>query len=224
MNNPLLLLLRLEGLMQSWGERAHWDLRDTSPLPTKSAIIGLLACSLGLTRNHPDILQLGKELSIGVRADRSGSQFTDYQTVSGSIATASGGSRGRKDEESTIVSIRQYICDGSFLVVLGGPEVQLETLASALQAPKWPIYLGRKACVPMRPVFEALTDNYLSLEDALQNAPFCERSDHYAICEIDAPSGFTFRRDILLPSPSRHYLTRRINRFSVKNNIEEAVL
>lgn len=223
MGNPLLLLLRLEGLMQSWGERARWDVRDTSPLPTKSAVIGLLACSLGLSRDNPDIIKLGQELSMGVRADRLGSQFTDYQTVSGSIRTASGGTRGRKDEESTIVSTRQYISDGSFLVVMGGPPNQLIKLASALQAPKWPIYLGRKTCVPTRPVFEALTDDFSSLEEAVLKVSFCERNDQYALCEIDAPAGFALRRDILMSSPSRQYLTRRINRFSVKTEIGEVV-
>ncbi|MFW9879088.1 MAG: CRISPR-associated protein Cas5, partial [Candidatus Thorarchaeota archaeon] len=34
--NPTLLVLRLEGPLQSWGLRARWDYRDTSTEPSKS--------------------------------------------------------------------------------------------------------------------------------------------------------------------------------------------
>jgi CRISPR system Cascade subunit CasD len=46
------LFLRLEGPLQSWGERARWDVRDTAPEPTKSGVIGLLACALGLSADE----------------------------------------------------------------------------------------------------------------------------------------------------------------------------
>lgn len=36
-----ILLLRLEGLLQSWGEHSRWDHRDSSDMPTKSGVIGL---------------------------------------------------------------------------------------------------------------------------------------------------------------------------------------
>ena len=42
-----IMLLRLEGVLQSWGERSRWDHRDTSDMPTKSALIGLLGCAMG---------------------------------------------------------------------------------------------------------------------------------------------------------------------------------
>ena len=38
-----LLVLRLDGPLQSWGENAKWDFRDSSTMPTKSGIVGLLA-------------------------------------------------------------------------------------------------------------------------------------------------------------------------------------
>ena len=45
------LVLRLEGPLQSWGERSRWDVRETADRPTKSAVIGLLGAALGLKRN-----------------------------------------------------------------------------------------------------------------------------------------------------------------------------
>ena len=41
--NKKLLVLCLEGVLQSWGEDAKWDIRDSSDMPTKSGIVGLIA-------------------------------------------------------------------------------------------------------------------------------------------------------------------------------------
>ena len=48
-----LLLIRLEGALQSWGEWAKWDERDSGLMPTKSGVIGVLACCMGLKRGDP---------------------------------------------------------------------------------------------------------------------------------------------------------------------------
>jgi len=41
------VFVRLEGPLQSWGTRARWGERDTELEPTKSGVIGLVACALG---------------------------------------------------------------------------------------------------------------------------------------------------------------------------------
>ena len=40
------LLLRLAGPLQSWGERSHFNERDTARFPTRSGVIGMLAAAL----------------------------------------------------------------------------------------------------------------------------------------------------------------------------------
>ncbi|HEO65907.1 MAG TPA: CRISPR-associated protein Cas5, partial [Spirochaetes bacterium] len=45
------IILRLEGPIQSWGEKSFWDERDTSSMPTKSAVIGMIAGCMGLSRD-----------------------------------------------------------------------------------------------------------------------------------------------------------------------------
>ena len=52
------LFLRLEGPLQSWGERGHWAVRDTAPEPTKSGVVGLLGCALG---RHDDVAVVGQQ-------------------------------------------------------------------------------------------------------------------------------------------------------------------
>lgn len=225
MSNPQLLLLRIEGLMQSWGERSRWDGRDTASFPSKSGIIGLLACALGKPRTDKIILELDRTLKMGVRADRPGVVMPDYQTISGEIVTANGQTRGKKGEDSTIISVRQYLFDASFLIVLDGQGDVLEMLAEALQKPVWPIYLGRKTCVPTRPVYESLTSDYESIEEALRCWPISDLADEANgfLCEIDHLNGSYIRYDRPMLTPSRHYNYRRINRFAVSVKMQEVI-
>lgn len=206
-----ILLLRLEGPLQSWGERARWDFRDSAPFPTKSAVIGLIACAMGLPRGSSEITEMHSSLKMGVRADRAGTVMTDYHTVSGVIKTASGGQRGNKGEITTIVSQRQYIQDGAFLVALSGKMEILQKCTNALKEPVWPIFLGRKSCPPTRPVYERLTEEYDALSDALHREPVAKRSDGRALlCEVEDDQGTITRRDIATTRPGRLYLERTV--------------
>ncbi len=167
------LFLRLEGPLQSWGERGRWSVRDTALEPTKSGVIGLIACALGY-RDDAQICPLAEKTLMAVRCDAPGHLITDYHTVGGGstepmLLTAQGkpkrGSGGRPHTELTH---RDYLCDASFLVVLQSEDTALiEQMAEGLQNPVWPIYLGRKSCPPSRPVFEEL-DDCESLEEALK--------------------------------------------------------
>lgn len=35
-----MLMLRLEGVLQSWGEHSRFDSRDSASMPTKSGVVG----------------------------------------------------------------------------------------------------------------------------------------------------------------------------------------
>lgn len=206
-----ILLLRLEGPLQSWGERARWDLRDSASFPTKSAVIGIIACAMGLPRGSAEIVRMHSELRMAVRADRLGSMMTDYHTISGLISTASGGQRGNKGEMTTIVSERQYIQDGSFLIGLSGSAELLQQSALALQDPVWPVFLGRKSCPPARPVLGKIALAYDSLLEAMRGEPVDSRNDGaILLCEIEDERGTILRRDVATMLPSRAYLERPV--------------
>jgi CRISPR system Cascade subunit CasD len=64
--------------------------------------------------------------------------------------------------------------DASFLVALRGSDADVAACAEALQHPIWPVFLGRKACVPTEPVFAGRGD-YESLDVALTAYPMPER-------------------------------------------------
>ncbi len=209
-----LLLLRLEGPLQSWGIRARWVHRDSQPEPTKSGIIGLLGCALGITRYHPKLEELDSKLMIGVRVEKQGTYLRDYHTVLGPLLKAEG-----KLKDTTILSDREYLEDSSFLVALeardsDGEELLMEC-SQAVQNPKWPYFLGRKCCIPSRPVFECFTNKYENIEDALSRYPMgiseVERKpvdDYFAW--IEDPDGSYRRQDSIRINRARLYGFRQV--------------
>ncbi len=169
-----ILVLRLDGVLQSWGEHSKWDYRDSASMPTKSGIIGLLGCAFGWERNDIKLENLAQNLRLAIRADRLGIEMSDFHTVkSRRLLNAMGKHRGKAGEYSTLVTNRVYLQDAYFTVAIAGKCDVLQKIAEALQKPKWPIYLGRKSCVPSRPVFDRITEAYSSLEGA--------------ICAVDGP-------------------------------------
>jgi len=211
------LLLWLEGPLQSWGTRARWDVRDTGLEPTKSGTIGLLGCALGLRRNHADLERLDRELLFGVRIDRPGVVATDYHTVTGYHRTAageykhSGGTakslaKAREHGESTIVSPRDYLHDAVFLVGLAGPTEQIQMLRSALAAPHWPLYLGRRSCPPSRPLLDEAAEDFTDLREALERRPRHPRAREGKLeAYIEDPNGPLVRQDALRTNQLRMY-------------------
>lgn len=215
-NRPL-LILRLEGAMQSWGESSKWDTRDTAIMPTKSGVIGLLACALGLPRGNERITALYDAVQVAVRTDRQGSRMVDYHTVTGEpLRNAEGKPRSTGN---TFISHRDYWQDASFLVVIEAECGLLERLKQALLHPKWCLYLGRKSCVPSRPVFEALTYAYTSSLDAIQRYPAAPRAQYPMLyeCESASPQVAALTRPDGKPAAgTRRFARRWVWRSTVK--------
>ncbi len=212
-----LLLLRLEGALQSWGESAPWDNRGTAAAPTKSGIVGLLACAMGFPRNSPEIIALSNAITMGIRADRAGVLASDFHTVQGmpDIRNAEG---KKRSGSNTIVTTRWYLQDASFLVVVETDVVWRERIAAALRRPAWCLYLGRKSCVPSRPVFAGICE-YGSILDALtSHAPVgrCDSVMHYEV-ETAFPGGSLLSRTDDLIS-GRKFQKRLVWRGSIRRD------
>ena len=65
MSEPLnTLFLRLEGPLQAWSDTSKFVIRRTMEAPTKSGVIGLICCSMGVRRSetseHPIPERFGK--------------------------------------------------------------------------------------------------------------------------------------------------------------------
>ena len=207
-----ILILRLDGVLQSWGERARWDFRDSNTMPTKSGVIGMLACAMGLSRWNSRIVELSNNIKMGVRADRNGIMLEDFHTVTGERGFLFNTGGKKRVGGSTIITPRQYLQDACFTVALSADEELLKECATALRNPIWPIYLGRKSCVPSGPVFEDLSCKYSSIVEALSNYPLCTRHEKSTtfLCEYEDITGSILRRDEILININRNYGYRRV--------------
>jgi CRISPR system Cascade subunit CasD len=148
------LVLLLAGPMQSWGERAAFSRRDTLAHPTRSGIVGMLACALGQPRTAA--LDWADDLTVHVRADRPGHLMQDFHTIGGGypadqgLRNAEGKPRKNKHgQASGTLTDRHYLADAAFTAtVTSDDDALVARLAEALTQPRWPLYLGRKSCPP----------------------------------------------------------------------------
>ncbi len=181
-DSPNTVFLRLEGPLQAWGDNSKFVIRRTVDAPTKSGVLGLVCSAMGWSRRESrEHLRDLNTLALGVRIDRSGTLWWDYHTVGAScgVLTAQGivKKTASTGEFETLISRREYLCDASFLVVLQGDTELIQTVVRALEYPKWPLFLGRKACPPSVPILvtrlrgdgtrEADTDRFESVKLAL---------------------------------------------------------
>jgi CRISPR system Cascade subunit CasD len=167
------LLLKLSAPLQSWGADSKFDRRNTEREPTKSGVIGLIACALGYGRDADAKISELSALRFGVRVDEPGVLLRDFH-----IAKVKG-------EDNPRVTNRYYLADAKFTAGLEGDVHLLQQIAVALQNPVWPLYLGRRSCPPAEKVFVEITDK--PLREALSGGIWVL---------FDAKTGVRYKRDV----------------------------
>ena len=227
------LLFRVEGPMQSWGTQSRFSHRDTGHEPSKSGIIGLVCAALGKPREErpddgfPTLRQL-TALTMGVRVDREGRVEHDYHTAQKILKAGAKNPEkpGKSDIKDTELSNRFYLADASFLVVLHGETSLLEHLAAQLRNPVWPLFLGRRAFPPAKPLVPPAFLNgapwaalqQMELVTALKQAPWAKPMIPKRFIPeklrfvLDDPSGPDVRQDIPISFElgfRRRYAARR---------------
>jgi CRISPR system Cascade subunit CasD len=171
------LLLRLEGPLQAWGnEQSKFVVRRTAEAPTKSGVIGMLCAALGVSRSEAAGEWLSKlsALRMGVRIDSAGVRWWDYHTVGAGMLMRIADGEG-KTKAGAMLTRREYLCDASFLVALQGAPTIIRQLTGAVKNPRWTLYLGRKACIPARPLCEEAAGEFSDVLSALQAVPWRRR-------------------------------------------------
>lgn len=160
-----ILLLRLEAPLMSFGGLAVDERRVTDPMPGLSLLTGLLANALGMHHHEGDALnRLQARLDVAVRRDRPGKPLRDYQTVDlgqdfllkGWTTRGVPEGRGGASGAGTHIRLKDFWADAAYTVALmlhpaDEPPI-LEELLEALRRPARPLFLGRKACLPSRPL------------------------------------------------------------------------
>ena len=155
------LVLKLEGVLQSWGTHTYEDYRPSNMFPTLSGILGLLAACLGIARKDWERLQaLDRSIELAVRVDRvmlgtsrlTPIKITDFHTVMDARKVDG------KVNKYPVVSRREYLCDAKFTLAIretAHPFFTLDELEAAVKKPYYTPFLGRRACPLTRPLWEA---------------------------------------------------------------------
>ncbi|MCW6660848.1 type I-E CRISPR-associated protein Cas5/CasD [Aerococcaceae bacterium NML201209] len=132
------ILLKFAGPLQSWGTKSHFETRHTDYYPSKSAVIGLIAASLGLKRDADAQIQRLNELKFAVRVDQQGSLLRDYHTAQ----------KSNKDGsfERTYVTERYYLEDYIFVVGIEHEDAHwMAKIENALKNPYFQPFMGRRS-------------------------------------------------------------------------------
>jgi len=157
------LLFELAAPLASFGGTAPGQVRDTELLPSRSAVLGLLAAAQGIERDDVAAQHaLGEGLYIAARVNPGAGLARDYHTAQapGQAALKGRPCRTRRDELSvpkddlnTVLSDRYYYSDYAATIgVACGSAERLDALGRALRRPRFALYLGRKSCPPAWPI------------------------------------------------------------------------
>lgn len=171
------LLLWLQAPLQSWGHDSKFGRRDTLNFPTKSGVMGLVCCAMGKDGAQKEFLAefapLKQTVLSFVRKNHK-DEKTDREPLLRDFHMVGSG-YDDKDPWATLLipktadgkkavgggakmTYRYYLQDAYFAVVLEVPNERAETIAKALENPKWDLFLGRKSCVPTDLVYRGVFD------------------------------------------------------------------
>ncbi|HGM5270185.1 type I-E CRISPR-associated protein Cas5/CasD [Serratia nevei] len=168
------LLFQLYAPLVSWGAPAVGEVRHTDTIPTRSALLGLLAAALGISRdNEEELNQFNQHYRFAILPLSSHEQWLrDYHTTQVPRENKKRRYFTRREELTlapqdvgTMLSSREYRCDAYYLVAVSAESdapTDLESLAQALKTPVFPLYLGRKACPLALPLAPRILTGHLA--------------------------------------------------------------
>ena len=216
------LVFTLVAPMGAFGDLAGHLQRGSTGWPGRSAILGLIGAALGVQREDAMGQAALNEWRMAVSVLNQGPVLNDFHTVqtlpSSRIkhpATRADALRALNRSDNGLITRRSYRLDCAFGVALwGGDAAALET---ALKAPHFVPYLGRKSCplsAPMAPkrleaegplqaLAQVTLPPFLALDPA---APLLVASD------IPLGEGrYETRHDIPLDRQKWHFAARKVH-------------
>ena len=175
------LSLRLDAPLMAFGGLSVDHLGPVRDFPSLSMLVGLIANALGWRWNEADKHdRLQERLLFASRHERGGVLITDAQNARIAKGDKAWTTRGVPEERAggdrTYLAphrrYRDYHADLSVGVVLrmlgekGGPSI--DAIADALESPARPLFLGRKACLPSKPILAPAPDRWVTADNAFE--------------------------------------------------------
>jgi CRISPR system Cascade subunit CasD len=205
------LSLHLEGALMSFGHQSYFEQRKTATMPTKSSLVGMFCAALGYDRESTQEAGFIKKILeakftiISIPKNKPMGRMVDFHTVEGTLL-ASG-----KPNPNMVVTYREYLEDARFGVIVQGEKSLITMIGKALQNPIRGIWLGRRSCIPSRPVFGGIFGSQKkALEELIGEQPL-SNFDY----QVDAES-FEDGTDTLFDNPvsfkagSQRFSSRRV--------------
>ena len=208
-----LLILRLEGALQSWGERSHWDHRDTAVFPSKSGVVGLLGCAMGLERGDARLAELADAACLcrARRPPRHGDDGLSYRAEPSRQVFEHAGQAARRLPSLPRGNIWKTPASRRSSPARRTCCLPARTRCAApYGCPVW----GAGAARPPVRCCPCLTDAYDSLEDAARRFRWKDmenaRTEKDLYCEIEDALGMRTRSDQPLDASRDRYTPRRV--------------
>ncbi|MDE2780366.1 MAG: type I-E CRISPR-associated protein Cas5/CasD [Chloroflexota bacterium] len=179
------LILVLQAPLIAYGDEAIDRRRPTDSLPGKSMLTGLLGNALGYRRQDADKLEdLQRRLEYAARSETGQylNGIRDFHTARLGIddrawttyGKPEGRAGDRKNPQVTETREVHYLAETASVVALTlrdpSKSPSLGELLEAVKKPARPLFIGRKCCIPERPVFERMI-NAESATEALHLTP-----------------------------------------------------
>ncbi|WP_159599763.1 type I-E CRISPR-associated protein Cas5/CasD [Agromyces humi] len=206
------LLLRFAGPAQSYAS-SPFTTRPTEGVPTRSAVLGLIAAAAGITRDV-DAPWLD-ELDIWVRVDKPGTAVNDFHTISAPPAAVASsrtrqryigslgadrrtadfavptgkGTKWSAHGATTMTTHRSFLADAEFIVAITHPDPGVvDTVDHAIRNPEFMTYLGRKAFSPTFPFRLGITQG--TPETVLEQLPTASTAPALPLHHLNSPRSY----------------------------------
>ena len=207
------LILKLQGVMQAWGEHTFEGLRPSGNFPTRSALLGLLGACLGIDRtDRAQQEALSNSFHYAARQDvrkHLTVKFTDYHTIN----EAREDYIGLKSLKHPIETRREYLLDATFTVAIWNMDkttFSLDRLQKAVCRPHYTPFLGRRSCPITRPLYEGRIEA-INSDEAFKKVP-PSKGVIYSEDDIEVSSDRNKHwhrvRDVPLPNQPRQFASR----------------
>ena len=172
MTHPYLILV-LQAPLVSYGGEAVDRKRPTNLFPGKSMLTGLLGNALGYRRQDAvELDSLQRRIKYAARTEPLGHvgtlrDFHTAQLAANDVAWTTYGVPERRTGSTATYQapeIREvdYLAESRSVVAIALDETTegptLTEAAAAVRNPARPLFIGRKCCLPERPIFEAIVD------------------------------------------------------------------
>jgi CRISPR system Cascade subunit CasD len=100
-------------------------------------------------------------------------RLSDYHTIGGGYDKGTDWMKKPRAASGavleTVLSERHYLLDARFGVLLEGDADFLTEIATALENPRWGLWLGRKCCIPASPLFVGVFSTSMDALKAVLN-------------------------------------------------------